>query len=525
MPRKLTFAAALLVAAAPAAAQFGNGCNGDLVTTPFHSGSNFTLTVKGAPNADYVLLYSATAGPTTVPGLGVFSVGFDVFNPLPSILSFGALNGAGEAPFSFFVPNDPFWNSVVVYGQALVLDLGCPTFYAISPAVRFDWEAPDTFTAMPPMSAARALATADALPDGRVFVAGGGNGTLTGPVGTDTTELYSPFTRTWAAGPTLAAQRAFHQSAVLADGRVLLIGGTDGVGIVTTTCEFFDPATGTVSPAASMNQPRAGCTATRLSNGKVLVTGGVTTFQIPAGTTSIAPILATCRSDGELYDPVLNTWTAVPGAMASARFAHAATTLQNGKVLIVSGISGSTNLLGQDVPTFAQSCNLYNPTTNAWEAAAQLPPGFLGIGGIPGRAGHRLTTMNNNEVFMGGGVISSLGIPTATGGCARYTPASNSWTATNALGTPIALHGQVLLKNGKCHLTGGGTGTLLAFSATAACATRTQGSNAFTVTTPLPAARGSHLAVLLRDGSVLIAGGADAAGNAVGTVELYTPAP
>jgi hypothetical protein len=358
-----------------------------------------------------------------------------------------------------------------------------------------------------------------------VFVAGGGNGTLTGPVGTATTELYSPFTRSWTPGPALGNARAFHQSAVLADGRVLLIGGTDGAGVVTNTCEIYDPATGLVTPAASMNTPRAGCTATRLVNGKVLVTCGVTTFTIPAGTTSIAPILATCQDTSEVYDPALNSWAPVPGVMAGKRFAHAASLLQSGKVLIVSGINGSTNLLGNDVPTFTASCNLYNPTTNAYEAAAALPAGFLGIGGTPARAGHRATTMNSGEVFIGGGIISSLGIPTATGGSARYTPATNAWTATNALATGVALHGQVLLKNGKCHLSGGGTGTLLAFSATNQCAVRTQGQNTFTVTTSLPAARGSHLAVLLKDGSVLIAGGGDAAGTAVATAELYVPAP
>ena len=523
MRMSLLLSAAVLLTSVPVLAQSGNGCNGDIVTTPFYSGSNFTVTVKGAAGADYALFIADNAGPVVIPGLGTFSV--DLFSPFFSIIGFGNLNASGEAALTAFIPNDPLWNSIVFFGQAIVGDVGCPTGYAITRALRFDWEVPDTFTAMAPMSTARALSTGDLLADGSVFVAGGGGGSLTGPVGTATTEIWSPFTRSWTAGPALAQARAFHQSAVLSDGRVLLIGGADSLGAVTATCEIYDPVAGTITPAASMGVARAGCTATSLVNGKVLVTGGVTTFVIPPGTTSLAPILATCQNTSEVYDPVSDTWTAVPGVMAAKRFVHAASLLQNGKVLIISGIDGSTNIAGNDVPTFTQTNNLYNPTTNAYEPAAALPAGIFGFGGIPGRAAHRATTMNNGEVFVGGGIYSSLFVPTTSGLCARYNPTTNAWTATNTLATGIALHGQVLLKNGKCHLSGGGSGTLLAYTATNVCATRTQGTNTFTLTTALPLARGTHLAVLLRDGSVLIAGGGDAASVALASVELYTPAP
>ncbi len=523
MRMALLLSVVLLSTSVSAVAQSGNGCNGDLVTTPFHSGSNFTATVKGASGADYALFIADNAGPVVIPGLGTFSV--DLFSPFFTIIGFGNLNASGEAALTTFIPNDAVWNSIVFFGQAIVGDAGCPSGYAITRALRFDWEAPDSFTAMTSMSTARALATGDLLNDGSVFVAGGGSGNLTSPVGTATTELWSPFTRSWTPGPALSQARAFHQSVVLNDGRVLLIGGTGATGNVVSSCEIFDPVAGTITAAASMGVARAGSTATKLVNGKVLVTGGVTTFTIPPGTTSIAPILATCQDTSEVYDPVLDTWTAVPGVMAGKRFAHAASLLQNGKVLIISGINGTTSIAGNDVPTFTQTNNLYNPTTNAYEAAAALPAGIFGFGGIPGRAGHRATTMNNGEVFVGGGIYSNLFVPTTSGLCARYNVAANSWTATNTLATGIALHGQVLLKNGKCHLSGGGSGTLLAYTATNVCATRTQGSNAFTLTTALPLARGSHLAVLLRDGSILIAGGGDAAGVGLSSAELYTPAP
>ncbi|MBC7717564.1 MAG: protein LivK, partial [Pseudorhodobacter sp.] len=63
-------------------------------------------------------------------------------------------------------------------------------------------------------------------------------------------------------------------------------------------------------------------TATLLPGDKVLVTGGFTAL-----------------SSAEIYDAATNTW-APTGLMTAGRHAHAATLLNNGKVLISAG-SGS----------------------------------------------------------------------------------------------------------------------------------------------------------------------------------------
>jgi hypothetical protein len=133
--------------------------------------------------------------------------------------------------------------------------------------------------------------------------------------------------------------------------------------------------------------------------------------------------------------------------------------------------------------------------------------------------------MGNGEVFVGGGVFSSAFIPTATNDARKYAVASNTWTSAGLLPASVALQGQVLLKNGLAHISGGGTGTLLAFSATNLCATRVAGGASFTPTASMPDARGFHLAVRMHDGSVLISGGGDSSGAAIGTNLLYTPTP
>jgi hypothetical protein len=495
----------------PLAAQASSGGNGDLDATPMAINANFTLTVTGGANQGFAVYYSdATAALPTPFGM----VWIDPLSPVFAPFFTGTLSPAGTAAFSVFIPNDPNLLNLVLYVQGAVTDPGQTSGIALTRAIRIDFENPDSFLALPALSQARALASGDLLKDGRVLVAGGGNGTLLGPVATPTTEFYEPYTRSWSAGPNLSIERAMHASAALADGRILITGGTSTTGTVTSSCEIFDPVTNTFSAAASMGVARAGHAATALLNGKVLVTGGTSTF---AGT-AIGAILNASSNGGEVYDPVTNTWAPVSNAMASKRFVHTQTRLADGRVLVVSGISGATTIpfTTTEVPTFTTSCNIYDPATNSFGSAASIPTA---------RAAHRATLMGNGEVFVGGGVFSSLFVPTATNDSRKYSVTGNSWTSAGLLPASIALQGQVLLKNGVLHISGGGTGTLLAFSATAVCETRVAGGATFTATAAMPDARGFHLAVRLADGSILISGGGDSSGAAVATNLLYTPTP
>ena len=61
---------------------------------------------------------------------------------------------------------------------------------------------------------------------------------------------------------------------------------------------------------------------------------------------------------------VPNTWYGRT-AMSTPRNRHTATLLQNGKVLVVGGYSGSTHLA---------SAELFDPATNSWSGAGHEPP-------------------------------------------------------------------------------------------------------------------------------------------------------
>jgi len=82
----------------------------------------------------------------------------------------------------------------------------------------------------------------------------------------------------------------------------------------------------TWTAVASMNIARYAHTATLLPNGKVLITGGIDA----SGGYLIS---------SEVYDPSDNTWTQV-ASLSTNRYAHTATLLLNGKVLVVGGYNG-----------------------------------------------------------------------------------------------------------------------------------------------------------------------------------------
>jgi N-acetylneuraminic acid mutarotase len=216
--------------------------------------------------------------------------------------------------------------------------------------------------------------TATLLADGRVLVAGG----ISGGDGRDnplekTAEIYDPVTGAWSLVDHMAQARYGHTATRMADGTVLIAGGTGprGDGVYTVRAEIYDPQSGVWRNVDSMATPRGFHTAALLADGSVLVAGGLTSpandrnvtaaaelFQpgtgrwISAGNMSVArgagPYGATLLLDGrfllaggrtntaELYDPGVGAWS-LTGSMAVSRSSHTVTLLSNGSVLVAGG--------------------------------------------------------------------------------------------------------------------------------------------------------------------------------------------
>jgi len=84
----------------------------------------------------------------------------------------------------------------------------------------------------------------------------------------------------------------------------------------------YNPNSGTWTTTGSLNTERYAHTATLLRNGMVLVAGGLDSHGI--------------SSSAELFDPVSRSWTATDN-LSTARYQHTATLLPNGTVLVAAG--------------------------------------------------------------------------------------------------------------------------------------------------------------------------------------------
>jgi hypothetical protein len=104
------------------------------------------------------------------------------------------------------------------------------------------------------------------LDDGRVLLAGGESAAA---------QLFDPATGSFTPTGSMATARSMHTATLLPDGRVLVIGGADGSAdrSVARTAELYDPATGQFSQAPDPTGDRRAATAITLDNGDVLVLG------------------------------------------------------------------------------------------------------------------------------------------------------------------------------------------------------------------------------------------------------------
>jgi hypothetical protein len=187
------------------------------------------------------------------------------------------------------------------------------------------------------MTIGRWSAGAALLQDGRVLVAGGSvpeyePGTM-GPLWYEsvTAEIYDPQTGKFSSTGEMAGGMLGPTTAVLPDGRVLLIGDVGEP-------ELYDPASGTFGPTGAFVEDRHVCSATVLPDGRVLIAGGVES-EPPEGTEDYRVLEST-----EYYDPITDTFTS--GApMPTARLGHVALLMPDGSVLIIGGEGGHYGVL------------------------------------------------------------------------------------------------------------------------------------------------------------------------------------
>jgi RHS repeat-associated protein len=176
---------------------------------------------------------------------------------------------------------------------------------------------PTTSTAPP------AGQTETRLADGRVLLLGGTG--AEGAVGAAV--LVDPSSGTRTPLPvSMTAPRTAHTATLLPDGTVLIIGGRGRSGQMVQIAELFDPDTGQFLPMGVAGAiPRAGHTATVLTDGRVLVAGGATDGDQLLGQV-------------EIWDVPHQEATTLPDSLHRTRTGQTATLMADGRVLVAGGV-------------------------------------------------------------------------------------------------------------------------------------------------------------------------------------------
>jgi hypothetical protein len=220
--------------------------------------------------------------------------------------------------------------------------------------------------------------TATLLADGKVLMAGGTDPRK--PFGDlPSAELYDPTTGTFTATARMTTYRAFHTATLLANGNVLLAGGDEGDSPI-ESAELYDPGTGTFRPTGgteNASRGRAAVAATYLTNGTVLAT--MREYE---------------RSDSDravVYDPSVSMFRAT-GNMTTSR-AGTATLLSTGEVL-TAGFSTAAGPYGGGHP----SADLYDSATGSFSVTGEL---------ATPRFGHAATLLLDGTVLLSGGSVST----------------------------------------------------------------------------------------------------------------------
>jgi hypothetical protein len=201
---------------------------------------------------------------------------------------------------------------------------------------------------------------------GQVLVVGG-----YGPdFGSSGAELWKSADESWTILQPVRS-RIHHRATPLSDGRVLVTGGEGElpksalaarvsmrapVGPTLAASEIFDPATASFRAVAPMKTARIAHAATLLADGRVLVTGGR-----PSGFGTSSDRTA------EIWSPKTGAWTSV-ASMATARAGHTATLLTDGRVLV----------LGGDTNSEPSSAEIYDAARDAWSSAGKMPELWIG---------------------------------------------------------------------------------------------------------------------------------------------------
>ena len=265
-----------------------------------------------------------------------------------------------------------------------------------------------------------------ALPDGRVFVAGGH---IDAHVGLRDANVFDPATATWQTLSPMNRARWYPTATTLPDGRLLVTAGEDGCfGCYVETPEIYDPLADTWTP---------------LSNATASLPFYPHMFVLPDGR-----VVAASSTEDTIVTQVLDvateTWSVVDPVPVDG---GSAVMYLPGKIM-KAGINTDA-----DEPTVPAASTTYvldmTQPSPAWQQTAPMA--------FP-RAYHNLTLLPDGHVLVtgGGDTTDAVDLEGAIAPAEMWSPLTRTWTTLAAMQTPRLYHSIALLLPDARVLVGGG---------------------------------------------------------------------
>jgi Galactose oxidase, central domain/Kelch motif len=261
------------------------------------------------------------------------------------------------------------------------------------------------------------------------------------------------------------------------------------------------PTAGRLTPTSPMAQRRFAHTATLLDDGRVLIAGGLAAN-------------GEYLSSAEIYDPATGKF-APTGGMATPRGGHIAIRLPDGGVLVAGGSAGRRFENGRWLGNLQSSAEIYDPSKGAFAPTiARLT--------VP-RNHPSATTLADGTVLIAGGngpggrILQSAEI---------FDPKRETFSRVGEMTVPRAAHAAALLGDGRVLIVGGVTGGRYpSETITASAEIYDPATQRFSSTGSMATARYKLGAASLADGRVLAVGGSDnrAWEGRYSSAEIYDP--
>lgn len=247
---------------------------------------------------------------------------------------------------------------------------------------------------------------------------------------------------------------------------------------------------GRIDLVGEMRVARAAHTATLLSTGDVLIAGGMHDG-------------GSAGRSFEVFNPLRNAIVR-GGDMVEPRAGHTATPLAGGRVVVAGGYNG----------TYLETIEIFDQRTGRFAPGGRLHEA---------RSGHTATLLRDGTILYTGGVGTGW---TFLSSAEVYDPRSGRSVAVAPMAAPRESHTATRLADGRVLVTGGHRGRHEAIVIYRSAEIYDPRFRRFAAAGDMNVARHKHDAVPLRDGRVLILGGADnrdARGRYAST-EIFDPA-